>query len=120
MLPATPRGTGERMIRRTLLGLAMLCMAAPARAALQTLDEVQDCMDGNLPDPSSVQVIVMNAHDRIGSVTQTRAKIYWRKFKKKSFGCVKPHTCRSFGPRKFWNVWPRKACRHAPRLRTQR
>ncbi len=68
------------MTRWLLSGLALLALAAPAGAQLTTLDEVKDCMDLNMPDASSVQTVVMNAHDRIGSVTQSRAKIYWRKF----------------------------------------
>ena len=67
------------MIRGMLLAALVTLMAAPAAAALDTLEAIQDCMDSNLHDPSSVQIIVMNAHDRIGSVTQTRAKIYWKK-----------------------------------------
>ena len=67
------------MIRGMLLAALATLAVAPAATALDTLDEVQDCMEANLPDPSSVQIIVMKAHDRIGSVTQTRAKIYWKK-----------------------------------------
>jgi hypothetical protein len=66
------------MTGRIWIALALVALAAPATAA--TLDEVQDCMDGNQPQSTSLQTIVMNAHDRIGSVTQTRARIYWRKF----------------------------------------
>lgn len=57
-----------------------LVAAGPATAALETLKEVEDCVQANMPDESSVQTVVMNAHDRIGSVTQTRARIYWKKF----------------------------------------
>jgi outer membrane lipoprotein-sorting protein len=67
------------MIRGMLLAALATLAVAPAVKALDTLDEIHDCMDANLPDPSSVQIIVMKAHDRIGSVTQTRAKIYWKK-----------------------------------------
>jgi hypothetical protein len=68
------------MIRWLFSSLVVLAMAAPAGAELTTLDEVKDCMEGNMPDTSSVQTVVLSSHDRIGSVTQSRAKIYWRKF----------------------------------------
>ena len=64
--------------------LAGLLWAGPALAALETLEQVDACVDANQPDESSVQTINMKAHDRIGSVTETRAKIYWRRFEKES------------------------------------
>lgn len=67
-----------RIVARVAIGLLL---ASPAGAtALQSLQEVDDCSDANMPTDSSVQTVVMKAHDRIGSVTQTRAKIYWRRF----------------------------------------
>jgi hypothetical protein len=61
------------------LALASLFVFAAPAAALETVQEIQDCMDKNFPQRSSVQTIVMNAHDRIGAVTTLRAKIYWAK-----------------------------------------
>jgi hypothetical protein len=68
------------MIRSTLAAVAALALSAPALAALQTIDEVDACVEANLPAESSIQTVVMDAHDRIGAVTQTRARIYWRRF----------------------------------------
>ena len=70
------------MIRSTLAAVAVLSLSAPALAALETIQDVDACVEANLPAESSIQTVVMDAHDRIGSVTQTRARIYWRRFDK--------------------------------------
>ena len=59
--------------------LAALLLASPA-VALETVEEIEKCMEENLPKDASIQTIVMNSEDRVGSVTTTRAKIYWREF----------------------------------------
>lgn len=65
-----------------VLGLAcgVLVASASRAPAAETVQEVRDCLAKNMPQDSSVQTIVMNAKDRIGAVTKTRARIYWRKF----------------------------------------
>lgn len=57
--------------------------AAPS-SEKSVLDEIADCMAKNRPMESSIQTIAMNSHDRIGSVNETRARIYWRTFDDKS------------------------------------
>lgn len=56
-----------------------LLLVAPAAAAPGTLEEIEACMDANRPQDSSVQVVSIRKHDRIGAVTGMRAKIYWKR-----------------------------------------
>jgi hypothetical protein len=66
-------------MRPPLLLLALaLTVAAPALA--ETVQDVEGCIERNFPKDSSIQTVVMNSQDRVGSQTQFRAKIYWRKF----------------------------------------
>lgn len=79
------RGHADRNARmsRLALGLCALSVALASTASpaeLQTLDEIQACLDANFPQDSSVQTVSMQATDRIGAVTETRAKMYWKKF----------------------------------------
>lgn len=41
---------------------------------------VQACIESNRPKLTSIQTITMQANDRAGHATKTRAKIFWKKF----------------------------------------
>jgi hypothetical protein len=63
------------------LGLAWLALVSAAAAAEpKTAQEIVACLEANLPESSSVQTIALRAKDRVGAVTESKAKIYWRKF----------------------------------------
>jgi len=70
------------MIVRTpsVLVLGALLLAAPPAFPLETVEEIRDCVSRNLPQDSSIQTVVLRSHDRMGSVTEMRAKIYWKRF----------------------------------------
>jgi hypothetical protein len=59
--------------------LISLCDASMV-LALETAEEIEDCMRENLPEESSKQTIVFKARDRIGAVKESRATIHWKKF----------------------------------------
>jgi len=50
-----------------------------AGAGAQTIEEIQNCMADNAPERSSIQTVVLRSHDRGGEVTETSAKIYWKR-----------------------------------------
>ena len=58
----------------------LLLPYARASAELATAEEIDACYRANYPSSSSVQTISMNAEDRIGAVTTSKATLYWRKF----------------------------------------
>ena len=58
------------------LGFAI---AAPA-AAIETAEEIEDCVRGNRPNETSIQTIVFRARDRTGAEKQSRARVYWKRF----------------------------------------
>lgn len=62
-----------------LMCFLAVALAAPALAELQTAQEIEDCVQDNMPDESSVQTIALRAKDRIGAITESRATIYWKK-----------------------------------------
>ena len=64
-----------------VLSLAVIAVAVSATAAeLQTVEQIGACHRDSFPDDSSVQTISMNARDRIGAVTTSKATIHWKKF----------------------------------------
>ncbi|MFQ5417035.1 MAG: outer membrane lipoprotein-sorting protein, partial [Myxococcota bacterium] len=56
-----------------------LCPFLDARSALETPDEIAQCMRDNLPHNSSVQSVVLRSTDRTKSVTESRATLHWEK-----------------------------------------
>jgi hypothetical protein len=63
------------------LALFFTSLGDPGAAlALETAEEIEDCVHENLPEESSLQRIVFKARDRIGAVKESRATIYWKKF----------------------------------------
>jgi outer membrane lipoprotein-sorting protein len=71
-----------KMTLRPLLFPIILAsvLAANAQAELKTAEEIDACFRENQPEDSAVQTISMNSKDRIGAVTTTKAKMYWKKF----------------------------------------
>jgi hypothetical protein len=64
-----------------LLPLAVTVVAVAAAAAdLETAEQIEACHRQSFPDDSSVQTISMNAKDRIGAVTTSKATIRWKRF----------------------------------------
>ena len=68
------------MILRVLPLVVTAVAVAAAAAELQTAEQIGACHRGSFPDDSSVQTISMNAKDRIGAVTTSKATIHWKKF----------------------------------------
>jgi hypothetical protein len=77
----------SRLTHLLLLGcLAQTGAAGAVEDAMPSgtggVDEVQKCVEDNLPDDSSVQTVIMTSTDRVGAETRLEAKIYWQKDKK--------------------------------------
>jgi hypothetical protein len=53
---------------------------AAAAAEPETAEQIEACVDANLPESSSVQSIALRAKDRVGAVAESKATIYWKKF----------------------------------------
>lgn len=53
--------------------------ADPVPATDSTVDEIETCIQNNLPDDSSVQTVVLTTVDRIGAENRMRAEIFWAK-----------------------------------------
>lgn len=51
---------------------------AAEKTAGKTAEEIRSCARGNFPEKTSVQTIVMIAHDRSGGQRTLKAKMYWR------------------------------------------
>ncbi len=69
---ATHRLTGAVLA----LGFAL---ASPA-AAIETAEEIEDCVRSNRPNETSIQTVVFKARDRTGEEKQSRARVYWKRF----------------------------------------
>ena len=67
------------MPRLAILALS-LCVLPSAALALETAAEIQDCINGNLPEESSQQQVVFQSRDRGGDEKTSNATIYWKKF----------------------------------------
>jgi hypothetical protein len=64
------------MVRCILLLSLILWLLPVPLQALETIEEVNACMEANQPKGSSIQRIAMRSKDRIGAITEMRAKIY--------------------------------------------
>lgn len=60
------------------IALFLTLSAGSAASALETAQEIEDCVRDNLPEQSSTQEVVFKAYDRTGAVKETRATVYWR------------------------------------------
>jgi hypothetical protein len=65
---------------RLLLVLVTVVSGAAGAAPPETAAEIEACVDGNMPETSSVQSIALRAKDRVGSISESKATIYWKKF----------------------------------------
>jgi outer membrane lipoprotein-sorting protein len=70
---------GGVTLRARLIALVpALALAASAQA--RTLEEVEACMQANLPETTSVQEIAFITKDRIGAESESKATLYWKRF----------------------------------------
>ena len=69
-------------MQRPIVLAALLAVGLPAAAVEPgaTASEIRSCVEANLPKETSVQTVVFRAHDRMGTITEAQATIYWRKF----------------------------------------
>lgn len=71
------RSLAVSAVAPSLVALSQLfALPAPAR----TLEEVQACMRANLPESSSVQTVSFESVNRAGESSESRAKLYWKRF----------------------------------------
>lgn len=61
------------------LALAGSLTAAFGAPALETLDEIEECVRANLPAKASVQTVILRSVDRTGEETDSTATIHWKK-----------------------------------------
>jgi hypothetical protein len=65
---------------RLLVAVPVLLTIATAPAlALETVDEIHDCMEGNLPEKGSIQDVVLRTVDRTGHEVESRAQLWWKR-----------------------------------------
>jgi outer membrane lipoprotein-sorting protein len=68
---------------RAAIGIILIAstasLAAPA-APLEVAEEIVDCVQGNLPERTSVQRIELRSRDRAGSERVLRSRLHWRRF----------------------------------------
>jgi hypothetical protein len=62
-----------------LLGYPGALHGTEAEPALETADQIRECMNRNLPEKSSIQDVVMETFDRVGGSRSFDAKIYWQR-----------------------------------------
>jgi hypothetical protein len=60
------------------LVLATGSWSGASTAPLETIDQIEACVEANQPEGSSVQTIVVRSTNRVGSVTEMRSKIFWQ------------------------------------------
>lgn len=61
------------------LAALLSCVAIHADAApLETVEQIEDCIEQNLPERASKQTVLMRSVDRAGAETETRAIIFWK------------------------------------------
>jgi hypothetical protein len=65
---------------RTVLLVVLLVSPLAAIAALESADEIEQCLRANLPKQSSVQTVVLRSKNRVGDVAESRADIHWQLF----------------------------------------
>ncbi len=79
MMKARVSKGGKRSIMLSLALLA-LCLLPTAAFALETVAEIQDCINENFPESSSEQNVVFLSRDRGGEEQTSNATLYWKKF----------------------------------------
>ena len=72
--------------RCALLVCALLSVTDEGRAVAATITEIIDdpevraCVERALPEKSMAQTVVIRVLDRVGTVSESRAKLYWKRF----------------------------------------
>ncbi len=59
--------------------VALLWALVAVGGELETVEEIEDCVDANLPSHSSVQTFRMISTDRLGRQSTSQAKVFWRR-----------------------------------------
>ena len=65
--------------RGPLAAIAAGCCASASAGALETAQEIQDCVRRNVESKSAVQKVVLDAKDRVGAINRLDARIYYKK-----------------------------------------
>jgi hypothetical protein len=60
--------------------VVLLGIPASAGSAPETVDEIEQCVQDNLPRKSSVQTVRFRSTNRVGEVTGSEATIHWKLF----------------------------------------
>jgi hypothetical protein len=66
-------------MRRLFASLLILATGLAAQARAEGTKEVEDCLRKNAPSDSSVQTILLKAHDSSGGVRELRATSWWKR-----------------------------------------
>ena len=70
-------------LRRAGLALLVLHVLLPAASApaeeAKTAEQIQACVEANLPEKSSVQSIALRSKDRLAAITESKAVLHWKK-----------------------------------------
>jgi hypothetical protein len=78
---ASARCISTRLLPLATVLFSFACFLTRAAIAQPlTVLDIQLCNQANLPERTSIQTISLRAKDRIGAITTSRSKIYWRKF----------------------------------------
>lgn len=75
----TVRSFGIGVVAAAIGLVAAAGIASAASAEPSTAQEIEACIEANMPKRSSVQQIALRAKDRVGAITQSKATIYWKK-----------------------------------------
>ncbi len=72
-------------MREAVLALPLvLCVCSVAAAAepLQTVDEIRDCAEKNLPERTLRQNVEIESEDRVGGRRNLEARVHWKRFER--------------------------------------
>jgi outer membrane lipoprotein-sorting protein len=69
----------RRIVLLFCLALALV-VGISVSAHGRSLEEVEACIHSNLPETTSVQTIAFITKDRIGAESESKAKLYWKRF----------------------------------------
>lgn len=64
-----------------LAGLVLAVLLTGSGQSAADLEAMRSCLESNAPRASSVQTLLMQVQDAKGLVSETRAKVYWRRFR---------------------------------------
>jgi hypothetical protein len=69
-----------RIWRIALAGTGLAVLLTGSSPSSADLEAMRSCLESNAPHTSLVQTLVMRVEDAGGLVSETRAKVYWRRF----------------------------------------